>query len=60
MAARPGVVYAFGDCDDAAAVLSMTVFHVGQEILEAEDALGHIDQVRPVVRGIAGRAPRLR
>jgi hypothetical protein len=45
----PGVVDAFADGDHAAAVALVGGLHVGQEAVDLEGALGHVDQVRAVV-----------
>jgi hypothetical protein len=43
------VVDAFADGDHAAAVAFVDGLHVGQEVVQHEGALGHVDQVRAVV-----------
>ncbi len=49
---------ALGHGDDATAVLAVHLLHIGHELLLAESALRHVDQVRAVIRVFARQTGR--
>ena len=50
------VVDAFQGRDHAAAVLGVGSLHVGEELVDDEGALRHVDQVRPVAGNLRASA----